>query len=999
MHAAPTLLPKKDKYELLRAKYDWSSPFPPRGYQFGVGRGAKPFSTSAELSSAVGATAAPFLLSTPETSGLLDALDRLEDRRQKRRREDAKGGTPRRAAATAHEAAKPKALLSMDDLATVGSGVAGQSLVKRKARTEDMDVVDDHAFADETSVVTAGDLLRSQAFTTHQTLENILGMGSPTEQTTWITHSRAFREMGMAKKAHQTLVEGCRLTGAKGPFIWKERLEYTKDPAAQRQLLEEAVAACSGCEELWLLLLEHEPPHEQLHWLQQAVMVCPSSEKLWLRVLRHIPAPRDQKKIIRKALEVTPQLPSLWAMLARLESYETGKAMFNAAAAEHLSLQIIIEAAKFEEFHLHARVRDGDGTREEGLQGLGNERIQYFVRQAAGRFLKVDEEKSRREWLEAARASAFERYILTSAYMYLHFVSDRTAAALSVPATWIEDLMALLPGAWQTHETLCATWAAMLILHEARSKAAQGGAGVMEKEVEVMTAAVRLAPPVAIDAALSALANHLPRPNAFVVTGTTAEEVEEEEELDRPGATPLALSPANGATTSATAASDSLPLPLTCVFLPTLLLTPSLATVEVTIRVAKVLYDRRLYEGALHVLQLGLWRHPTITSLFAATAKALVALGREAEAVELLLRGTELVAADSDIVWVKFAVHQRSKQENILPLLEKALSVFPRSEKLWLMRLEAEGARMKRLLDDAAMRGVNTSAFIAELRQIYTKALGLAHCRFSPTVWCYAAEQLESTLLSNASAARALLLEGVVVCGRHEPSKKAEIHAAFGLARCHVERTHGGRETALEVVKETLQLLPKKNGSFTVPVGELVSLSIDLEAPAARGRAAAQAVQHWKVRHPLVISSIAKVYHAAGKCDKALDQATKAVKLSQGRCGDAVALWLKLAALPAYRRLVRSLMGVTDEAELANTEEPVPMSLLLPWLWGQVAADGDDTAQASDADSRESYTPKINSGPLWVHVAKVRDPSNVTLLGYRDSVESMLRRVMDLIEL
>ncbi|EKG04897.1 hypothetical protein TCSYLVIO_004040 [Trypanosoma cruzi] len=994
MNAAPTLLPQKDKYEQLLAKYDWSSPFPPRGYQFGVGRGAKAFSTSAELSSAVGAAAAPFLLSTPETSGLLDALDRLEEKRQKRRRDDAKGT---RQAATAHESKKPKTLLSMEDLATVGSGVAGHSLVKRKARTEDMDVVDNHVFADETSVVTAGDLLRSQTFTTNQTLENILGMGSPTEQTTWITHSRAFREMGLSKKAHQTLIEGCRLTGSKGPLIWKERLEHTQDPAAKRQLLEEAVKACLGCEELWLLLLEHEPPHGQLHWLQQAVMVCPSSEKLWLRVLLHISAPRDQKKIIRKALEVTPKLPSLWAMLARLESYETGKAIFNAAAAEHLSLQIIVEAAKFEEFHLSSRIKEGKRTEEGSLQELGNERIQQFVHQAVGSFLIVDEEKSRREWLEAARAAAFERYVLTSAYMYLYFVSDRKTKSLFVPATWIEDIVALVPDIWRTHETVCAMWAAMLILHQIHGKPLCGGTHIKEKEVEVMTVALRLASSVAIDAALSALLKHMSFTDASNLGNQSVEE--EEEELGRPGTTELALSPPNGTTTSATAASNSLPVPLTCVFLCTLLHMPWLTTAEVKIRIAKVLYDRGFYEGASHVLRLSISQHPTNCFLFPAAAKTLLAIGREGEAVDMLLRGTELVSAESDIVWVKLAVHQRSKHKDILPLIDKALCLFPKSEKLWLLRLEAEGARIKRLLDDAAMRGVSTLPFIIELRQIYSKALSEANCRFSPTVWCYVGERLESVLLSNASAARALLLEGVVVCGQKQPNKRAEIQAAFGLARCQVERMHSGRETALEVVKETLQLLPKNNGSFTVPVGELVSLSIDLEAPAARGRAAAQAVQHWHVRDPLVFGSIAKVYHAAGKYDKALEQAMKAVKMSEGSCGDAVALWLKLASLTAYRRLVKSLMCISDEGELSNTEEPIPMSLMLSWLWNQIALDSDDSGNTTDAGSNKQHTPKINGGPLWVLVAKIKDPSNVTLLGYRDSVESMLQEVMDLIEL
>ncbi|ORC87322.1 uncharacterized protein TM35_000221210 [Trypanosoma theileri] len=1080
MSTAPPLIAKKDKYEQLLAKYDWRSPFPPQGYQYGIGRGAKGFSTSAELSSASGA-AAQFMLPTADKNNLLDALDQMEENRHKRRKEDAKRSRNTATASSPSssslnvtvggEKKRAKVLLSMEDIATIGSGITGHALVKRNARTDDMDVVDNYEFSDETAVVTASDLLRSRTVTTDQTLENILGMGSPTEQTTWITHSRALREMGMIKKAQQTLMEGCRMTGSKGPLIWKERLEHMQDPTAQRKLLEEAVKICCGCEELWILLLEHEPPHEHLHWLQQAVMACPASESLWLRVLEHIPTPRDQKKIIRKALEVTPQLPSLWAMLARLEDYETGKAIFNAAAAEHLSLQIIIEAAKFEEFHLKTQWKD----EKEYLHSLENDRINSFVRQAAERFLKMDEEKSRKDWLQVARTAAGDRYVITSAYMYLNFLSDKNSTKLSVPTTWMEDLIALMPDTWYTHDVLCAIWAAMLLIYEIHGISEQdtknknktntmnsnhtnniNNTTLTEREMEVMTTSIQLAPSSAIEAALLALTKY--QSSHTVQTTNTnktiiMEEEEEEEELDRPVPTDAAVSITNVNTTSATAASKSLPEPLVCVFLRTLLQTPLLSTVEVILRIAKVLYERKYFNGASQILQLGILRYPLHTALYAAAAKTLMAMGCETEAEQILLRGTEITPADSDIAWVKLAVHRRSKHEDIIPLLEKAISIFPTSERLWLMRLEAEGMRVKAALEDASMRGMSTAPLIAELRQVYTRALTTAHCRFIPTVWCYAAVRLESNLLSNASAARALLLDGVVVCTQqpHPQSlsqlsqasqqkrqylySHAEVYAAFGLARSHVELRHAGRQTALEVVKETLQQLPKKDGCFTVPVGELASLSIDLEAPAARGRAAAQAVQHWRLRDPLVLASVAKVYHAAGRHQKALEQVLKAVKMSDGRCGDVVALWLKLAGLSSYKQVLLEMMGLTEEAEWANTERCLEMGVLLSWLSEQVEEsscggnDGKNNSMkknningkkdnrtstttttttttttrrigtGSTTTSTSTSTIKPNSGPLWIEVAKAQDPSNVTLLGYRDSIESMLQKVMDLIEL
>ncbi|KAG8344328.1 hypothetical protein TRVL_04840 [Trypanosoma vivax] len=1024
MNSATTaLLPKKDKYEQIRAKYDWESPFPPSGYQYGVGRGAKAFTTSAELS-AVSVGTTPQLVLGPEQTAMLEALDRIEEGRRKRRREEDSKSS--RTTSSSLETKPSKVMLSMEDIATIGSGCTAQSLVKRKARTDDMEVVDSYAFADETAVVTASDLLRSRALASSQTLENILDMGSSTEQTTWITHSRAFREMGMLKKAQHTLVEGCRLTGDRGPLIWKERLQYLHDPASQRQLLEEAVKACRSCEELWLLLLEREPPHEQLHWLQQAVIACPASEVLWIRILGHVVVPRDQKKIIRKALEVTPNLPSLWAMLARLEGYETGKAIFNAAVAEYPSLKIIIEASKFEEFHLATRPKAGK-TSEEGetqlLRQLCSDKIRSMVQQASIQFLAVEEEKSRREWLETARSSAVERYIATSAYMYLFFVCDKKATQLSPPATWIDDLTALVPDMWQSHEVLCAVWAAVLILRGKSSNVLRSGSGdgggVTEREVQVMESALRLAPLGIVGVALSVVLQDVPLSNGVLGGCERVPDVkvkeEEEEELPRPVETVSVMPPANTLTTSATAASEYLPLPLTFVIHETLMGTAFFSAVEVLLCIAKVLYDRRFYEDAFRILSLGVVRHPTCITLFTAAAKARMAMGHVVEAEKILTLATSIVPAKTDTAWVKLAVHLRSREEDIVPLLEKAVAVFPQSERLWLMRLEAEGMRVRRLLDDATVRGLSTAPFISDLRRVYGRALSEAHCQSNPTVWCYAAVNLESNLLSDAAAARTLLLEGAVVCERYcnqqQPynncgNRRAEIQAEFGLARCNVELTHGACETALEVVRETLQQLPKRNGSFTIPVGQLVALSIDLEAPCARGRAAAQAVQCWRVRDPLVLGSVAKLYHSAGKHEKALDQALKAVKMSLGRCGDVVALWLKLSLLPVYKCFVLQHMGMPEESESAKTESLLSVHVLLRWLWGQLASHacgannvGEVKMDGSSVANEGIHAVKPNSGPLWVLVSKSCDPSNVTLLGYRDSIELMLGRVMDLIKL
>lgn len=58
-----------------------------------------------------------------------------------------------------------------------------------------------------------------------------------------------------------------------------------------------------------------------------------------------------------------------------------------------------------------------------------------------------------------------------------------------------------------------------------------------------------------------------------------------------------------------------------------------------------------------------------------------------------------------------------------------------------------------------------------------------------------------------------------------------------------------------------------------------------------------------------------------------------------------------------------------------------------------------DDSEEEDAEEENLGERVPNSGPLWLAVSRTDDPTNVTLLGYRDSLEVMLRKVRDRIDL
>lgn len=1094
---------KVDRYEQILAKYDWQSTRPPRGYQYGVGRGAKAFVTTAELT-----VASNLPRPTAEESDFFHALDRLEERvasRKKRaeelrqhvdpsvdKRETREGGPSGQVGGGggSSSSASGPVKLTIDDLATVDAVSVSATLVPRNARSDEAEKAEEYVFADE-RVLTAHDVLRGRSMATQQSLESLLAMGSPDEQTTWITHSRVYREMNMAKRAEQTLIEGCARTGSKGSMIWEERLSYIPEsnPAARRQLLEEATTACPSAETLWVELLKYEPPHTQLNWLQRAVIACPSSEQLWLRVVQQAPTPADQKKIIRSALQRSPALPLLWSKLACLEPYEKGREVFRAAARQFPSFNLVVEAAKYVEWSAWQRVRAAGkaltvATVNETLQVMDTD-LSALLRTAQENYLEVGEEASRQRWLQKAEAVVTEEgYTWTAAYMYVFFVRPKRAAADAavVSSTWMEDLEAFIPNVQEKHAVLCALWGAWLLLvlgsspnvqatpasgsapQDSRQKAKHRDAlSLTDALVRAVRGAVLTAPQNTLFHSLDGLVA-----DATATEGThsrstgsppTAARVAKEEEEEEEELGPVAAAKPPSASTAVSSAQpmgpSELPTALTVVLSRTIT-TPALAQQpSLALLLAKAFFARSLPRVALYVLQQADAANPgRVARLQVAIAKVLAAEGKDDEADACLVKAiatatTTPVATsgaleqedeeEGDVVWVKLAVHRRSKQQDITELLNEGLRRFPRSPRLWLMRLEAARAAVE------AAQGAQCTPPPAnatkELRVMYEQALSSAHCRSCVPVWVFAALRIESELFSSGATARALLLDAMVACvnegastttaagggggngaagplrfvlpassssstastaansaiGATPALRRAAATVALGVARAKVELQHTGPAAALEVVKEVLQHLPKtREGLFTVPVGELLEMYIDLEVPSARGRAAAQVMKQWRSREPLALLAVSKLYHVAGNKEQALEQAIKAVQAGEGRCGDAIALLWKLALLPEYATVVaRKLATATGEeaettATTANGHTPLPEESVRRWVWSVAVA-----SQPTEAAWVTSQNLLPNTGPLWIDVAKARDASNVTLLGYRDSVEDMLRRVME----
>lgn len=1083
-----------DKYEQLLARYDWHASRPPRGYQPGIGRGAVPVVTTAELTVGAAFTQSgggPSHHAVSEEDRLLDALESMEEKPKRRAPQQTQQQQQQQ-----ENRKKKTQVLSLDDVASVAvaSTAKAPTLTVRAAREEAAQEAEDYIFADERRI-TATDVTRARQAATEKSLASILTMGSAAEQSTWVTHARAYREMGLLRKAQETLLEGSRCTGTKGPAIWYEWLSFIGDnqehTAARRKVLEEATKMCPGEEQLWLDLLPLLPLHEYIACLQRAIIACPAGEQLWDRLLQQLEdRPVEQKQILMKALQRTPSLTSLWGRLARLEGPVTGRRLFQAAAKKYPSLELVIEAAKFVESDLQASAGQNTGEEEAEAAALhiGLKEVKRTVATAATTYLDPTSEASRNHWLRVAIQTAcggnysrreeqeqqeaahhclqdggWTASLMLAAFVvpgFIHLSEEEDAsAALSswVQSTsWVADLKALLlplvgvPTLPHLLEAaVLGTW---WVLQSRVSVSASTASTEVLSQTDLV---VRTAPDAVASDASGLLLQHMKLSAAGVEPGFNAfsslcggcftvvkkeEPVEEKRRSSRLFTVSLFLS----------------------MWRP-----QSLGWLDprMVLLMAKGFFHRRRFDAALHLLQFSyspVVGHPPDycleksdgriiwSSLFlSAIAKTVLATG-DARCAEQVLRHGTRVCASEELPWVKLAVHLRSlgNWSESVAVLEDGLRSCPGSRRLWLMRMElavmAEEAEEERREQRRAT-----------LRELYRRALAPnSPCRLDISLWIFAALRVEAEALQDPAIARAMLCQAASLC--LPPSLRAlrgEAAAVavgkqiqLGVARVEVERLHSTPATALEAAQECLQSLPKTaTGALLQPAGtgsssnteaetyahldRLLSLYIDLTPPSSRGRAASQVLVHWQFSQPLVMLSVARLYHQAAESAasaetplraKAYRQVMKAMAQSAGRCGDAVALLWALSDMPAYRAAAKEVMAAqhferravdvaAEEAAERLPEDEVRrlvrhvtaacqgVSETVAPLSPAPELKTEEEAAAAAGNNRSNFLlaggmRMPNSGPLWIQVSKRDDPANVTLLGFRDSLEAMLGR-------
>jgi tetratricopeptide (TPR) repeat protein len=394
-----------------------------------------------------------------------------------------------------------------------------------------------------------------------------------------------------------------------------------------------------------------------------------------------------------------------------------------------------------------------------------------------------------------------------------------------------------------------------------------------------------------------------------------------------------------------------------------------------------------------------------VLDLFASTGDKEEKLAAKASSIVPSFRG-----GGSELLWIKYCVHLRSLGQLRTAHLEVAVQQHPTSKKLWLIRLSF----VRQLAMERKSMSLNDAAAVSNA------ALQPGAARNHTEVWAYVALRMEAELFGRPQRGRSLLSEAVThfqrstsgAASRHNHNNEVSI-AILVLARARLEFAHTADPTvALDIARQHLE----KNPSIRVhPVGAmLMALFLQASPPALRGPHASVVLKQWNgAVVPLVVIEVALIYHAAKHYDKAYQQAKKAVSL-QPRCGDALGLLLALSRHTAYAELLGSkeLQDGGEPSSSSGVEATSPedvearnaaaMTLVMKetrraayasigWTGGEPQAHNNLSEKDDDGSRGVQWWP--NEGPRWIAVSKDKDPRNVTLAGYRESLETMLLEV------
>ncbi|KAI9500037.1 U4/U6 x U5 tri-snRNP complex subunit Prp1 [Coemansia spiralis] len=170
---------------------------------------------------------------------------------------------------------------------------------------------------------------------------------NPKHAPGWIAAARLEELANKPARARTVITEGCE-NCPQNEDVWLEAARLNKRDA--RLVLASAARHLPLSVRVWMAAADLEPhAKEQKRVLRRALELIPTSVALWKRAVA-LEEPEDARVLLSHAVELVPQSTELWLALARLETPENARKVLNRARRSiPTSHEVWVCAAKLEE--------------------------------------------------------------------------------------------------------------------------------------------------------------------------------------------------------------------------------------------------------------------------------------------------------------------------------------------------------------------------------------------------------------------------------------------------------------------------------------------------------------------------------------------------------------------------------------------------------------------------------------------------------------------------
>lgn len=955
-------------YNELRSKYDWNSPVPPKGYQYGVGRGAKAirrFGNSGLLDkSATGYVDMEFLRVTDEVDRY-----RSEKSRRKRTRED----EGQAAGPSSVQRPNDADAATANDIALLAQFSApAERFVTTNSKTDQLDVIEAMSAPESRVDLPTLELCfdptkrNNQAEIDASTLQRLREHGDESEQATWISRFRLEKKEGRGKSALTCLKRGCEVTGAKGKDIWLEMVAEV--PAAEKvAVLREAVRVCppSDSEELWLRLVELSEETERPPILQSACEAVPTSDILVKARLATLASTEQKRSFInglikQKGKELGNMAFPLFLLRFSFEpTAKRREGMTKILAGGTAALSVVIDIAWTEEELLLEEHHQTFEAAVARFDWATISRVIVPVQQAAQRFLTT----SKSYFVRLLRDSMDKGRLVTAALMMMALATPNHHLGIVLQpdsfagfdGKWLSDVVEWIGSQFLSDWIPLCGWMLGCWCCEARS--ANISSDFVASLIGLSRALVKEMKPQYMTP-LSALAQR------------SLQLLWQRSQVDAEG---------------------------------------------FSLDLIKSFFCRRELEIASILLHQHKVQYHTTHSDHVVIAEASIALVQNfgnngpTAATEILKIGTQCPQA-TDRLWKKLLVHLRSEGQLDNEVLEAAVARHPTSAPIWLIYLRFAKDTYVRLCDSELVQhsGGGVELLIREVRKLCLRAVSEEHCIASPLVWCYWAEHIESETFHSSEHARRLLQEVRVRFAPKPNVRNGKSTVTYDahyvdeflkpvlLSQVRVELRHGDASSAQHKIGELMSVLRREK----VRNDTLDALFISLLPLPKR---------LLEVRL-LAGNTDATPLHVL-QSDKKLKQlhAVKQGTPLEDVCGPQTQIAAALLCCHPHRKFKRAaqlVMNVVQRYPRCGDGYAAMTAMLqrfpadyLPLLFPSASQTSDSSTEEESARLAHAMDDvdfwieknKPNSGSLWITAAKEMDASDVTLIGYKRSHKEILR--------